>query len=102
MVEVNESLAGDPRAVPPEVYNWAADQVFKLSREQGAQPEGFWENAAGKSYSLAPHRSSMGLSKLHGSKCSWLIVVASSITLESSYFVNPDVACLSPLCYYLS
>lgn len=69
MVEVNESLAGDPRAVPPEVYNWAADQVFKLSREQGAQPEGFWENAAGKSLSLAAPRSSIGLSKLHGSKC---------------------------------
>lgn len=67
MVEVNESLAGDPRAVPPEVYNWAADQVFKLSREQGAQPEGFWENAAGKSLSLPPSLEH-GTIKLHGSK----------------------------------
>jgi len=24
------------------------EQVFKLAREQGAQPEGFWENAQGR------------------------------------------------------
>lgn len=47
MVEVNESLAGDPKAVPAEVYEWAANQVYKLAREQGGQPEGFWENASG-------------------------------------------------------
>lgn len=31
-------------SVPPALH----EQVFKLAREQGAQPEGFWENAQGR------------------------------------------------------
>ncbi|GAB5037247.1 transmembrane protein 18-like [Nannochloropsis oceanica] len=45
MEELDESQAGPASAVSEEMQNWAAEQVFKLAREQGAQPEGFWENA---------------------------------------------------------
>ena len=31
-------------SVPPVLHG----QVFKLAREQGAQPQGFWENAQGR------------------------------------------------------
>jgi hypothetical protein len=48
MVEVNESLAGDPSALPASVHEWAANMVYQFSKEQGSHPVSFTENVQGE------------------------------------------------------